>query len=444
MKIKRIICLVLCLVMAAFALVSCEEDIITEAMNEKDKIDYKPVVLDTAEIDLYIITDGDIKNSTTGTVNDKIQQYLSERAGKKFNTELNIVYYNPATKESSEKNSAGENIKYDSYEAFIENRTKGIVLVNSLSLLTSLVSANKLADVNGYFVDADLIKQYEFAKLNASYNATNPHLLSAARDYISKLEGGKVVEEQKLYFVPNNRVMGSYEYLLINRKIVCDILNYNEDALKYEIIDDNIVVDEKTGEKVLRTWDSAAVDALKAEITAKASVIESIYGTFSIDEIVKTVSGEDYAARVGFENDGYICNIVEYPTLSKEELAEAGFAILNGGFDPFKDMTNATADEIKALADYKVYEAAAMEIIYLINSDKQMRNLLLYGVEGIHFDLVDGVVVPEETNFVYKMNLELTGDIFQAYFCNDTERDVWTEEMKSNGLKQNLESKFAR
>ena len=73
-----------------------------------------------------------------------------------------------------------------------------------------------------------------------------------------------------------------------------------------------------------------------------------------------------------------------------------------------------------------------------------MRNLLLYGVEGIHFDLVDGVVVPEETNFVYKMNLELTGDIFQAYFCNDTERDVWTEEMKSNGLKQNLESKFAR
>ena len=70
-----------------------------------------------------------------------------------------------------------------------------------------------------------------------------------------------------------------------------------------------------------------------------------------------------------------------------------------------------------------------------------MRNLLLYGVENIHFDIVDGVVVPEKTELVYKMALEYTGDVFKAYFCNDSTRDVWTEEIMNNGLKQNLESK---
>ena len=437
MKIKRIICLVLCLVMAAFALVSCEENVINEAMTEKDKIKYEPVVLDEAKIDLYIITDGDIKNTTTGTVNDKIQQYLTERVGKKFDTELNIVYYNATTKESSEKTDSGEVKKYDSYEAFLADRKQGIVLVNSIALLDSLVSADKLADINGYFVDDALIKQYEFAKLNASYNKTNPYLLDAARDYI-EVDGEEV---SKLYFVPNNRVVNSYDYILINRNIVCRILNRDEEALRYD-------VDAETGNKVANVWDTAALDELKADILSKSSVIESIYGSFDINEIVKVVSGESYEARVSYEEDGYICNILKYPVLTKSELAESGFAILNNGFDTNKDLTGLSDKEIAdynaALKEYQIYEAAAMEIIYLINSDKQMRNLLLYGVESIHYDIVGGIVVPKKTNFTYKMSLEYTGDIFLAYYCKDADRDIWTEEMMQNGLNQNLESKFAR
>ena len=441
MKMKRIISLILCLVMAAFVLVSCEEDVITEAMSEKDKINYKPVVLDSAEINLYIITDGDIKNSTTGTVNDKIQQYISERTGKKFNTELNIVFYNPETRLSSEKNADDQFVEYPTYKDFIKDRTTGIVLINSLTLLEELKSQNKLADINGYFVDDALIKQYEYAKLNASYNKTNPYLLDAARDYSS--------ESAALYFVPNNRVMGSYEYLLIDKKIVCDILNEYEDELVYVYDEEkkDFVYDEKTGEKVLITWDTAAIDALKAKIVAKSDIIQAQYGDFNIDDLVKVVSGKSYETRKSYEALGYICNVVKYPELSISQLAEAGFGILSGGFDPNQAVPEdeaAAAEFNKQLKAYKIYEAAAMEIIYLINSDQTMRNLLLYGVEGIHFDLVNGVVVPEKTEFTYKMSLEFTGDIFQAYFCEDSNRDVWTEEMKNNGLKQNLESVFTR
>ena len=452
--------------MAALVLVSCEDDVITEAMNERDKIQYKPVELDKAEIDLYIITDGDIRNSTTGTVNDKIQQYIRERAGRKFDTELNIVYYNNNPehadyKKSSEKDSSGNFISYDSYEKFLEGRTSGIVLVNSSALLESMISNNMLADVNGYFVDPDLIKHYEYAKLNASFNKTNPYLLDAARDYITVEQDGKTSEITKLFFVPNNRVLSAYEYLLINKNIVCGILNYDEESLRYQekkdadgnVIAGEFLVDEN-GNKVLRSWSDEDLANLREEINNNSSVIEAKYGTFDINEIVKVVSSSDcvcdYAARIEFEEDGYICNILKYPEITKAELAESGFAILSGGFDPNKDMTNATEDEIKAYAEavksYKIYEAAAMEIIYLINADVRMRNLLLYGVEGIHFELVDGVVIPQVTEFKYKMTLKYTGDIFQAYFCEDSVRgdDVWTEEMKNNGLKQNLESTFAR
>ena len=374
MKIKRIICLILCLVMSVFALVSCEEDIITEAQKEKDRIEqgYKPVVLEKSDVTLYIITDGDIANSTTGTVNDKIQQYLNDRTNKRFDTTLTIQYCTA-----------------DEYAGKIADKESGIVLINSETMLNSLIADNKLADLNGYFVDNELIKKYGFATLNASFNKTNPLLLDVARE-----EGG-----ENLYFVPNNRVMGSYEYILINRNVVCDFLNYKEDEIRASLTSED------------------AFNAFIAEIEPKLSTIPN--ASFTIDSVVKKVSGKKYEDRVSFDQDGYICTILSYPTLTRSEVAEAGFGILSG------------TENVHA----------AMEIIYLINSDVNVRNLLLYGVEDIHYDVVDGIVVPEDTERVYKMSLIYTGDIFQAYFCHDSERDVWTEEMKNNGLKQNLESK---
>ena len=384
MKIKRIICLVLCLIMSVFALASCEEDIISEAEKEKDRINYTPTVLEEVDLTLYIITEGDIANSTTGTVEDKIQQYLNDRTNKNFNTTLNIKFCKAAD-----------------YEATIADKNDGIVLINSLAMLESMVASEKLADLNGYFTDEALIKKYGFATLNASFNKTNPHLLEVARDKVTVGEGESATVEDRLYFVPNNRVMGTYDYILINRNIVCELLNYNEDQLSAAINSEE------------------SFNSFKAELQGVIDANASKLPVTSADEVIKVVTGKMYEDRFSYAEDGYICNILSYPVITKAEVAESGFGVLSG------------TENV----------SAAMEIIYLFNSDVKMRNLLLYGVENIHFDIVDGVVVPEKTELVYKMALEYTGDVFKAYFCNDSTRDVWTEEIMNNGLKQNLESK---
>ena len=76
-----------------------------------------------------------------------------------------------------------------------------------------------------------------------------------------------------------------------------------------------------------------------------------------------------------------------------------------------------------------------MEIIYAINADTTVRNLLQYGVENTHYILQgDNYVLPTENN-AYFMNPLYTGDMFNMYYGEN-----WTENMAQNGEKQNKES----
>ena len=220
MKIKRIISLILCVVIAMLALVSCEENIADEAQKEQERIEsiYKPVILPDVSLTLYIISDGfvDPTNHTAidNTVKDKIQIYMNERAGRKFNTKIDIKYFTE-----------------EEYESCVKDLEAGVVLITGEHMLEDGFFTNStLADLDGYLTDAALIKKYGFATLNASFNKTNPELLAASRDY---LDDGSA----ELHFIPNNRVMGSYSYVLINKNIACDLLNLNEDELR--VVDDN-------------------------------------------------------------------------------------------------------------------------------------------------------------------------------------------------------------
>lgn len=421
MKIKRIICLILCLVMSALVLASCEDDIITEAQAEKDKLTYKPDVLDEAELNLYIITNGVIHNSTTVSVERSINQYLEGRAGRKFDTKLNIVYYNETTGESSEKDVNGDLVKYASYSEFLAGKTEGIVLITSEAQLDAYIANDQLADMNPYFEDDSLVKKYEFAKLAASLYKTNPKLLDFAKDVVD--------EKEKLFFVPNNRVMGSYDYVLINEYIARELLYYTEDELQ----------------KI--EWNDEQIANLKDKFLENESKILALYPEFNVDKAIIKAEDKKYEDRFDYTDDGYICCVMNNPELTRSELAEAGFAILKpAGFDPYLDVKDITdpaelEEYTKALKEYEIYEAAAMEIVYLINADVEMRNLLLYGKEGVNYSIKNGVVVPQEKdgNRYYIMDLKYTGDIFLAHFCESEGRSLWTKDMKDFGLKQNSE-----
>ena len=371
MRIKKLLALVLCTVLSLLALVSCEKDVGAYLPN----YNWKPEVIAEKEFDLYIITDSDIEtvdSSVFVTVEDKINQYI----GDKYHTTLNIHY-----------------LTADEYETEIaavtsaEGKNSGIVLINSKALADTLIANKALADLSVFLDSAE----YDFGTLNVQINS---NLLEVARETVKDADGEN--ETEALFCIPNNHVIGSYEYIAINKKIARDQLHYNETELKAL---DNL-------------------DDIADFISYAASK------GFEADDVVIRFEGEDskpysFAEKTELEAAGWIFNVIATPKVTKEEVYSSAFGVL-AGTDGYE---------------------RAMEIIYAINTDSVLRNLLQYGVENTNYKNVDGYAVPITTD--YKMNILYTGDVFKALFSNTEGWCVWTATDAANGKLQNADSVVA-
>ena len=106
------------------------------------------------------------------------------------------------------------------------------------------------------------------------------------------------------------------------------------------------------------------------------------------------------------------------PTDTREDAFASAFAVVNNS--------------------EKKYNDRAMQMIYAINNDLELRNFLQYGVLGANFELVDGDIVRIKTeNNVYDMELIYTGDVFKA---DNSSELGWTDAQKGYGKLQNNDS----
>lgn len=395
---KRLFCVLLCLVLTAGMLVGCGDVDRTDWLGEGEvdgkisggNYDGLPTVSETpiVTLNLYIIVDDDtcdvnkgavipsnVDNATKlgettqaiNTVKNAIKDYtLAE-----YNTSLNIVY-----------------VKADEYEAVVENAVKAntgaagaanIVLINSYTLMQKLYDievggVKALLPLDSY-LDTD-----KYGQLNTNIAAS---LLEA-----SKLDG-------KLYSLPNNHVIGRYEYLIINVAAAqaCGVSEL--EAKAFTSYDEAV----------------AALEAGKARFNVDVE----------ISDVVDLVSGA-YEDKAFYETLGYYCNVIKNPTADKNEAFTSSFAIVNRYVEGAKFDAN----------------ERAMQILYDLNMKTELRNLLQYGVAGTNYKLddQDNDVVSElcgDAN-IYRMNLIYTGNVLNAYFCDEI---GWTEFAKSNTIAQN-------
>lgn len=362
MRIKRLLLMALCVVLMGFALTACSEEEIGAYLEEyENKGIGKPVVVEDVVLDLYIIYEEASANAMT-TVQDNINLYIDDI----YNTTLNIHYL---TEEEYATKILGDGTN--------PAVTSGIVLINGESLMNSLVTKNALVDLLPYLTNT---KDYKFGTLNNQITAS---LLEQAK---TKVEG----QADKLYCIPNNHVVGSYDYVKIDKDLAL--------KLKYSI-------PELTS---MNTMEKAAdlIANANAHLTPEEAAA-----------VVTFVPAEPYEYKAQAEADGYICNVASYPTVTTAEAYSSAFAILAG---------TAKADR-------------AMQIIYAINTDAKLRNLLQYGVENTNYKMVNGIVVPETDSdtVTYKMNLLYTGDVFMANYCETEGWVKWNSEIKANGKAQN-------
>ncbi len=358
---KKILFLVLCLVFASLMLVSCGDDEIGKVPDH-----YPPPVPETEEVSLnmYIIVDDETSDNAKQTVSRMIAQHTLTT----YYTEVNVKYV-----------SANE---YEQVALAAVNSTEAdaanIVLVNSYDFMRKLYNTGKLENLAGY------LQLPAYGTLNVKIPTT---LLDACVWNTDK-EGNEFI-----YAVPNNHVIGEYQYLVIDREVA-------EQQLKYSL----------TELVSYTTYD--ATEALRQDME-KAG--------YNSEQYVYIQNGA-YSLKGELEADNKnVCNVIQKPTVNLNEAYSSAFAIVNTGND--------------------VIDNRAMEIIYALNSDVELRNLLQYGVYGTNYTLSDDgeiLMVNDGTN-TYRMNIKYTGNIFVASYCDEI---GWTAEIAKNGEKQNADSVF--
>ena len=347
---KKIVSLALCFVFALMMLVSCDEQVIGDGIHNY------PETSDTIErldLNMYIIT-GD---STTVDATKSVATRISGYTKITFNTTLNITYLKASEYEAAVTaaiNEGGKNAPH-------------IVLINDISLFNTLKAENKLADLTEYYETND------YGRLKTQIAAP---LLE--KSYV----------DGKIYTVPNNRILGEYTYLVINKDVAVQTLKYtNAELSSYKSLED--------------------AAALMADMNNNG---------YNANELVKVVHGP-YELREELSKENF-CNIVEVPVITEEDAFSSAFAVINN--------------------TSKKYNDRAMQIIYAINNDIELRNFLQYGVLGANFNVVDGDIVRIKTGEnIYDMNPEYTGNIFNADNCSELEL---TKTKKGYGILQNADA----
>ncbi len=388
MKLKRIIALVLCVVSLSVMLIGCEEDM-TQYWLDYYKSENKgqPVDIPDVDIDFYIIKGEEMSSDVyiTKTVQDKINQYLYE----KYNTKINIIY-------TSANDYAAEIDKFTS-------ESSGIVLVNSEETMEKL--SGKLVDLNPYLT-SDSYASQGYGKLNTQIA-------------ISLVEAARVVENgaEKLYCIPNNHIIGSYEYIVINKAIASSLLYPNSTLAGMTSWD--LTAD-------LRADAEANLTFADGTLVAIEEVDYADYNPAS-GAVVTRIVNAPYEAKAAIEAENMIVNIAKYPAADKAEAYSSAFAILEGTpVDP--------EDNTKKVA-YELYTERAMQVIYEINANSEIRNLLQYGVENVNYHLDENNIVVPNMEKRYDMNLLYTGDIFKALYSS-----TWSAEDAAYGKLQNKDS----
>ncbi len=276
------------------------------------------------------------------------------------------------------------NVKYVSaadYEATVANAiAAGGKDAPHIVLINSEAMFNSLHNAEGGSKLASLTSYYatrEFGRLNTQISEA---LLAA-----SKIGG-------EYYTVPNNRMIGEYTYVVINNSVLYDY-HYNN-------------------QEILAVNTPEAVETLKNELMAKPSMTEE-----KLASLVRVESGS-YEKRYQLDDEGF-CNVISMPKVTTADAFASAFAIVN---------------------TTQKYNDRAMKMIYAINNDTELRNLLQYGVQGANYDIVDGNIVRiNDDKNTYHMNLDYTGDLFKAAYSSEL---GWVESVYNYRIQHSKELTF--
>ena len=486
---KRLICMLLCLVVALVPmLASCAEQ------SDEDKLaEINAAQAQGAHtLSMWIVSEQPVEES----VRKDVLEAINELTETNYKVRMDITYLSAAeyyeklkdalvAYSEVERDAITGNIQITEdglyqqvYPALLEDQVDilyvgdlqdadGNLLMSGADMYEELIAAGHLAPVDKWFSGANVKTMYEYVPA-VYFNA-------------AKYNG-------VTYAVPNNNVIGEYTYMLLNKELM-DRYSLNGHFLAgnidgfyntyvYQFLnmiladdanDGSVLPVDATYEECLALlayyWtldpanytaesDTFSLFGALYEDLGKLSRGETVVGCESLLENEKFVSSFLKLNQYRLENDGFFRTEANASTAYEataikfregtilDITMEDGVPYYYEGdvcyyalpvVYPVATEEN-VYDSMFAVCAYNTDERVqrCMEIIAYFNTDATMRNLLQYGVEGEHYNIIDDELVRTEKGEGYQMDLYKTGNVFVAYpeaWMSDT---IWESFMEQN------------
>ena len=480
----RLICLLLCLVFVmSFALTGCKQSTSDEDIS--NIVDEGSA--NTRHLTMWVVSeeavDPDVASEVNKAINDITMTKFSTKLTIRFLTEAEyrqtvsdtiranedarnqFLGSSAVTDPAESENSAAETVtnKYGLPEKKYPNLRD-----NQVDIIY----------IQGYDMYADFVANEWLVSLDTEITSSSQKLT----EYISKtlLNAAKI--DGSLYAIPNNNTMGEYTYMLLDKELMeeCSmdgiynqgkingffneyVYNYLETVANhygdsivpvaasydeclsllahywsinpdtYEIESDKFSflgyrytdVESMTRGNPIMTFDLLFTDKVFTENFLKLNeyrLAGSYFGeaTEGKKSAISFATGDISLYDELLED--YYPVVVKYPTVTME--------------DAFANMFG--------VCTYSVDSARSMQIITYLNTNIDFRNLLQYGVEGLHYEIKDQdgeKVVNRLTNKdneeLYVMDVFKTGNTFLSYLDSSMDSDIW-----EIGKRQNREAKI--
>ncbi|MBR2848169.1 MAG: hypothetical protein IKB87_01785 [Clostridia bacterium] len=251
------------------------------------------------------------------------------------------------------------------------------------------------------------------------------------------------------YAIPNNRPLGEYKYLLVNKRLV-DELYWDKDKVTTISQCADFIKDVQRFTDVtpflapvepsdVYHWSEDGSWSLIATQLTRAADINAYSPPRSIlnnNEYVDTVYLMKYLAETnGFSKD---------PQNEKEfavGVISGDINVKNAYEDDYYvyiyETPRATTENIYAsmfaVSAYTKSVARSMEVLTMLNTDPELRTILQYGVEGVHWQKnFDNDEVIDILSDDYKMKLEETGNVYMTYPGAGISMEYWESAKQQN------------
>jgi len=303
--------------------------------------------------------------------------------------------------------------------------------------------------------EEDLQKFYE-AELLTSLQSELTGTSKLVNDYINPIFLNHAKIDGKVYAIPNNHMIGEYEYLLLNKKLI-DKYFFDPDTIQTipQLKDFISTVAEK--EPAYTPFVSTA-DAYVAYVTGTPSLLGAFINKSAADttlctpknllgvtSYVQTLSaledykdkgyiysepqkGKEFAAAIVNGNiatpaiyeDDYYVSVYKYPRADAEDIFPAMYAISSFAADPSR----------------------CMQVLSLLTTNEEYRNVFQYGVEKVHYEIDEDTGIYNIISDDYIMDPSVTGNQFllKQSDAMDEETLLLSENKWALGKQHNIEA----